>query len=90
MARDEKGKLLPYVLVAEGASATVRAFCVEHDYHSLGRGLPKPLPSACGLLRSTFDYKSRRAIWAQASASARAWWWRVRSKPQAAATVWSW
>ena len=33
--------------------------------------------------------KSRRAISAQASASASAWWWRSNRYPQAAETVWS-
>jgi len=33
--------------------------------------------------------KSRRAISAQASASASAWWWRSSRYPQAAETVWS-
>ena len=35
-------------------------------------------------------YNNRKAILAQASASARAWWWFVMGQPQAAATVCSW
>ena len=35
-------------------------------------------------------YNNRKAILAQASASARAWWWLSIGQPQAAATVCSW
>lgn len=35
-------------------------------------------------------YNSRIAIFAQASASANAWWWLVIGQPQASATVCNW
>ena len=66
-----------------GADAVVG---IDIDYEVLGENNGMMMVTASGTAVK-LDYRISRAIAAQASASARAWWWLRRSKPQAAATV---